>query len=151
MRYHRWLPIAIFAVALSVLRIVSPVQANESDVRATVSKPVTIAISGRAAHASADASARLVVTVTGYEPSTAGPVTTVVSLRCGSDVREIGRFGIFPNKAFSVSDGTKPQRFGFPLPDDPSCRQPETAIIRLEPQTGGGAGASITISDASIE
>ncbi|WP_082935751.1 MULTISPECIES: hypothetical protein [unclassified Rhizobium] len=150
MRYHRWVLIAIRAAALSMLRIVSPVQANESDMRATTSKPATITISSRAVHSSADTSARVVLTVTGYEPSTSGPVTTVVSLDCGSNVREIGRFGIFPNKAFSVLDGAKPQRFGFPLPDDPSCRQPQTVIIRLEPQTGGGSGASITISDASI-
>ncbi|MFW8606769.1 hypothetical protein [Rhizobium beringeri] len=151
MRYHRWVLIAICAAAFSVLCVVSPVQANEGNMQATVGKPATIAISGASAHLPVDGSARIVVTVNAYEPSKTGPVATVVSVRCSEGLREIGRFGIFPNEAFSVPGGTKPQRFGFLLPDEPACRQPQTIEISLEPQTGDGAGASITIGGASIE
>lgn len=151
MRYHRRMLIAIGAAAFSVLRIVGPVQASEGDMQATVGKPATVAISGAAAHAPVDGGARVVVTVNAYEPSKAGPVATVVSVRCGEELREIGRFGIFPNQAFSVSAGAKPQRFGFLLPDEPACRQPQTIEISLDPQTGDGTGASITIGSASIE
>ncbi|MBB3612708.1 hypothetical protein [Rhizobium sp. BK602] len=151
MRYHPWVLIAMCAAAFSVLRIVSPVQANEGDMQATIGKPATIAISGASAHAPVAGGARVVVTINAYQPSMAGPVATVVSVRCGAELREIGRFGIFPNQAFSVSAGAKPQRFGFLLPDEPACRQPQTIEISLDPQTGDGTGASITIGSASIE
>ncbi len=151
MRHHRWMLIATCAAAFSVPRIVSIAQASGSDMQVTVDKPATIAISGASANAPADTSARVVVTVNAYEPSKAGPVATVVSVYCGEGLREIGRFGIFPNEAFSVSRGDKPQRFGFPLPNEPRCRQPQTIKITLEPQTGNGVGASITIGSAGIE
>ena len=152
MRYHLLVLIAICAAAtVLMLPITSPIHANEGDMQVTVGKPATIAISGATERAPADAGTRIVVTVNGYEPSPTGAVTTIVSVHCGDGVREIGRFGIFPNEAFSVSGGARPQRFGFPLPDDPACRQPQTVIIHLEPQTGNGAGASIAIGNANIE
>lgn len=152
MRYHLMVLIAICAAAtFSMLPVISPVHANEGDMQATVGKPATIAISGATNPAPADAGTRIVVTVNGYEPSKAGPVTTVVSVHCGDNIQEIGRFGIFPDKAFSVSAGAQPQRFSFPLPDDPACRQPRAITIHLEPQTGDGAGASVNIGDASRE
>lgn len=151
MRYRRSVLIAICAAAFSVLRLVSPVHANEDGMQATVDKPAIIAISGASERAWVDGGARIVVTINAYEPSKTGPVATVVSVRCGDDVREIGRFGIFPDKAFSVSGGAKPQRFGFPLPNDLACRKPQTVIIHLEPQTGNGAGSSIAVGSANIE
>jgi hypothetical protein len=152
MRYHFLVLIAIFAAAtVSMFCIISPVHANEGDMQATVDNPATIAISGASERALVDGRARIVVTINAYEPSKTGPVATVVSVRCGDDVREIGRFGIFPNEPFSVSDGAKPQRFGFPLPNDLACRRPQTVIIHLEPQTGNGAGASIAVGSANIE
>lgn len=152
MRYRLLMLIAICAVAMFVMpRFISPIHANEGEMQATVGKPATIAISGKAGGTFAEAGARVVVTVTGYEPSTAGPVTVVVSVRCGDDLREIGRFGIFPDRAFSGSGGAKPQQFGFPLPNDPACRQPQSVTVHIEPQAGTGAGASIAISSASIE
>lgn len=151
MRCHRSVLIAICAAAFSVLRLVSPVQANENGMQATVDNPATIAISGASERALVDGGARIVVTINAYEPSKSGPVATVVSVRCGDDVREIGRFGIFPDAAFSVSGGAKPQRFGFPLPNDLACRKSQTVIIHLEPQTGNGAGASIAVGSANIE
>ena len=151
MRYHRSVLIAICAASLWVLSLVSPLQANEDSMQATVDKPATIAISGASERALVDGATRIVVTINAYEPSKTGPVATVVSVRCGDDVREIGRFGIFPDEAFSVSRGTKPQRFGFPLPNDLACRRTQTVIIHLEPQTGNGAGASITVGGANIE
>ncbi|MBP2449735.1 hypothetical protein [Rhizobium leguminosarum] len=151
MRYHCWVLIAICATAFSVLRIVSPVQASEGDMRATVDKPARVTISGATARASVSGGARVVVTIEAYEPSKTGPVAAVVSLLCSDKLQEIGRFGIFPSEAFSVSRGGKPQRFGFLLPDEPACRQPQSIEISLEPQTGNGVGASITIGSASIE
>ncbi|NLR98034.1 hypothetical protein HGP17_14540 [Rhizobium sp. P38BS-XIX] len=151
MRYHRWVLIAICAAAFSMLRVASPAYANEDAMQATVDKPVTIAIAGAAQHAPVDGRKRIVVTVNAYEPSTAGPVTMVVSVHCGDVLREIGRFGIFPSEAFSVSRSGNSQRFGFPLPDDAVCRQVRTVEIGLEPQTGDGMGATITIGGASIE
>lgn len=151
MRYHRWMLIAICVVAFTMLRIGNPIQASGSDMQATVDKRVTIAIAGVAEHAPVDGGKRIVVTVNAYEPSKAGPVMIVVSVRCGEALREIGRFGIFPDQAFSVLRGGNPQRFGFPLPDEPGCRQPLTLEIGLEPQTGEGRGASITIGSTSIE
>ncbi|QND46744.1 hypothetical protein HB780_09560 (plasmid) [Rhizobium lusitanum] len=152
MRYHLMVLIAICAAAtFSMLGIISPVHANEGDMQATVGKPATIAISGATNPAPADVGTRIVVTVSGYEPSKTGPVTTVVSVHCGGDTQEIGRFGIFPDEAFSASAGTQPQRFSFLLPDDPACRQPRAITIHLEPQTGDGVGASVTIGSANIE
>lgn len=152
MRYRLLMLIAICAVAIFVMPpIIGPVHANEGEMQATVGKPATIAISGKAERPYAEAGGRVVVTITGYEPSTAGSVTVVVSVRCGDDLREIGRFGIFPDVAFSVSAGAKPQQFGFPLPIDPACRQPQSVTLHVEPQAGTGVGASIAIGSASIE
>lgn len=62
---------------------------------------------------------RLVIVVNAYEPPKSGDRTFVVNLMTGNGKkrREIRRFTIFPDSAFQVSDGAKPQRFQVSLKD----------------------------------
>jgi hypothetical protein len=112
---------------------------------ATVQHPLELPLP-RAAGASGG---RIVVTVTDYTPSSTGPVTVVVQVRCGEDLVQIGRFGIMPQTAFSADDPDSAQQFGLPLRRD-RCPEPRAVVIRLEPGLGGGEDARIGIGGVEL-
>ncbi|MFW8589161.1 hypothetical protein ACOJBM_43275 [Rhizobium beringeri] len=135
MRYHRWVLIAICAAAFSVLCVVSPVQANEGNMQATVGKPATIAISGASAHLPVDGSARIVVTVNAYEPSKTGPVATVVSVRCSEGLRKSAVLAFFRTKRFPCRAGPSLSGLAFCCPTSPPAanRRQSKSASNLKP------------------
>ncbi|MEH6950000.1 hypothetical protein V4R08_01390 [Nitrobacter sp. NHB1] len=122
--------------------------AENNDVRASVNAPARVAITA-SRDLSQNASARIVITVTGFRPSPSGPVEAVVLIPCGTEQREIGRFGIFPQQSFTAGKNANPQRFGFAVPDP--CKMPSQVTIRIEPSTGNGSGAELVIGGAEFE
>ena len=144
----RFVPVCGVAM-LAAIGLGNFAQAQGAKMRATVDTPATVPVSRAAS--SIRGSERLIVTVDGYEPSPAGPVTFVVTARCGDATHELGRFGILESGPTAPGGAIEPQSFGFNIPDDPSCHDPRDVIIRIEPTLGDGAGASISIRGARIE
>jgi hypothetical protein len=119
---------------------------------ATVDKPVTLPIisSPQAMMSANRAPSHVVVTVTGFTPSSSGPVQAVVDARCGDTQIEIGRFGIMPQTTFTSANPTKLQRFSLPLTAGSACSRPDSVTIRLVPSRGDGRGATIEIGSAVL-
>lgn len=137
---------AVFAVvALSAIEMAA---AEENDARARVNAPARIVIAPTREPSQQHDAARLVVTVTGFKPATSGTVEGVVLISCGTEEREIGRFGIFPQQPFISGSDAKPQRFGFAWPD--GCK-PTHVTVRVEPSVGDGSGAEIVIGEAALK
>lgn len=135
---------AVFAVA--ALSAIEMAAAEENDARARVNAPARVAITAR--QPPQDDAGRLVITVTGFKPAVAGTVEGVVLIPCGTEEREIGRFGIFPQQLFAAGNNTKPQRFGFALPA--GCK-PSQVTVRVEPSAGDGSGAELVIGEVAVE
>lgn len=135
----------VAVIALSTLGMAT---AEDNDVRASVNAPARIAVAP-SLHPTQRASARIVITVTGFTPSTSGPIEAVVLIPCGKEDREIGRFGIFPQQSFTAGKNANAQRFGFALPD--ACEMPSQVTIRIEPSAGNGNGAELVIGHAELE
>ncbi|OAS17701.1 hypothetical protein [Methylobacterium platani] len=138
------------AGAAGWLAVATAGAAGGGPVRVTIDAPGEVPIA-RAATAGAAGPRRLVLSVTGFAPSPAGPVEGVVTIRCGGAEREIGRFGLFPQTAFGPSDPGGAQAFGFALPDDPACREADRVTVRLAASAGDGRGASMELGPASVE
>jgi hypothetical protein len=138
------------AIGLAAMVIASPAAvAREDFVRATVANPATVPVTRtQVAHPRDEGPARVVITVTGYQPSPAGPVMIAASLRCGAEDREIGRFSVLSATGFTEADQSRKQYFGLPLPD--GCGSAEHVIIRLVPGSGDGTGAHIDIGGVEI-
>jgi hypothetical protein len=133
--------------ALSMIEMAAA-QDHDHDVRAKVNTPARIAIvSSR--NPSQRTDQRLVITVTGFTPSANGPVEAVVLIPCGTEEREIGRFGIFPQQSFTAGKNANSQRFGFALPS--ACKVPSRVTVRIEPSAGDGSGAEFVIGRAELE
>jgi len=83
---------------------------------------------------------RLVIDVDAYEPPTAGPAVLVAHLLTanGTKRQEIGRFGVFPNTPFKVSDGARPQRFQFSLAEHAKALEADEIRIEVGFDPGGG-------------
>ncbi|WP_148203783.1 hypothetical protein [Nitrobacter winogradskyi] len=120
--------------------------AEENDARARVNAPARVAIVP-AREPPQDDAGRLVVTVTGFKPAITGTVEGVVLIPCGTEEREIGRFGIFPQQSFTAGSETKPQHFGFALPA--GCK-PSQVAVRVEPSAGDGIGAELVIGEVAV-
>lgn len=132
--------------------VTAPGKAEEGAGRVTIGTPARIPIAPPSDRASTpDRPLRVVVSVTGFTPSSDGPVGAVVTIPCGAEEREIGRFAIFPNTAFSASQPSKIQRFGFALPDDAECARPTSVSVRLEARMGDGRSADLTIGGATYQ
>jgi hypothetical protein len=129
-------------------------RAEEGDqLLATVDQPARITAT-RAASVNDDASAglgRVIVSVTHYRPTDDGlPIEAVVRARPGDGVeREIGRFGVTPDREFSSADPSTTQRFGFALPRELAsilaAGKPVTFSVHLVPVQGLGKGASLRV------
>lgn len=140
--------VALTALSTLELSTVEMAAAQDNGVRATMNVPARVAIAP-SRDPSQRASARVVITVTGFRPSASGPVEAVVLIPCGTEEREIGRFGIFPQQPFTAGSNANAQRFGFALPD--ACKMPSQVIIRVEPSAGDGSGAELVIGRAELE
>ncbi|TFF25365.1 hypothetical protein E3C22_08375 [Jiella endophytica] len=104
----------------------------------------------RAAATAAEEAPRLVVSVDGYRPSSSGPVQFVVTIDCAGKKEEVGRFGIFPDAAFEAGGKVAAQQFGFDMPEA-ACKERSEAVISVEPSTGTGEGAVLTLGRVAIE
>jgi hypothetical protein len=124
---------------------------------ATVDKPAIIT-ARRPISASAAPNARLqtIVSVTRYHPSADGkPVEIVVDGRVeGGQNREVGRFGITPDRDYAANDPSAAQRFLLPIPQelaaDVRAGKPITFTVRLVPVRGNGEGASLRIGNVEV-
>jgi len=68
---------------------------QEKTLSAAVDKPVTVSlVRASSAGAVGGGTVHVVVTVSGFQPSPAGPVQAVVYVQCNGSKVEIGRFGI---------------------------------------------------------
>jgi hypothetical protein len=95
------------------------------------------------------------LSVLGFTPPAEGGVQAVVGLQAegGGTVRELGRFGIFPNEAFRAGSPAEAQRFVFRLPE----RAAEDAggqarlSVGLVPYGGTGEGARLELGGVEIQ
>jgi hypothetical protein len=139
-------------VALALWAVTA--DAGEGDqLLATVDKPATITATRAASlsEAASPPSTRVIVSVTHYRPTDDGlPVEVVVNGRPGDGAeREIGRFGITPDREFASADPSTTQRFGFALPGElataVAAGKPVTFSVHLIPVRGEGKGASLRV------
>jgi hypothetical protein len=118
---------------------------------ATVDQPLAIPLAPRGEGRPPAAGRRqVIITVVGFQPSTAGSVQAIVSVGCGESDVEIGRFAVLPQVAFSAADTDRTQRFSLPLGQE-VCRVPRHLTIRLSPNQGDGKGAAMEISEAELK
>jgi hypothetical protein len=139
-------------VALALWTVAA--DAGEGDqLLATVNNPARITIT-RAASVNAAVSplsTRVIVSVTHYRPTDDGlSIEVVVNGRPDDGAeREIGRFGITPDREFASADPSATQRFGFALPAELATAiaagKPVTFSAHLIPVRGAGKGASLRI------
>jgi len=120
---------------------------------ATIGHPATVAVADRG-EAKGRGGSRIVATIVAFTPASDGSaVEIVVRTRrgyCGAG-REIGRFSIFPNRAFSPSDRGKAKSFGMELPLDAVVRDPLTVTVSVEAVRGRGTGARLEMGGVEIE
>jgi hypothetical protein len=141
--------IAITTIAMSIAGCAATAQENRFV--AAVDKPVTVPlVQASSADAERGSPVHVVVTVTGFRPSPAGPVQAVIDVQCDGSKVEIGRFGILPQTPFSASEPSKAQRFSLTLSPHPPCTQPESVTIRVVPTHGDGRGAMLEIGGAEL-
>ena len=125
---------------------------QENRFLAAVDKPVTVPlVRASPADAVGGGTVHVVVTVSGFQPSPAGPVQAVVYVQCNGSKVEIGRFGILPQTPFSASEPSKAQRFSLTLSPNTPRKRPESVTIRVVPTHGDGRGATLEIGGAELQ
>jgi hypothetical protein len=146
------------AIGCLLAIVLSPVAAGPArgnSMLVTVGNPATItAARSTSAGEAASLRRRVIVSVTEYHPSDNGsPVEVVVNGRAGETEREVGRFGITPDRKFVAADPAHAQRFRLALPqelvNDLGTGDRMTFIVHLVPIRGDGKGASLSVG--SIE
>jgi hypothetical protein len=95
---------------------------------------------------------RLIVTVIGYRPPQDGGAVQIVvkAQQQNGTEREVGRFGVTPDTAFTALDSSKSQQFGLRLPPDVAAEEPIKLNIYVVASRGRGAGAHVEIGGAEI-
>jgi len=129
---------------------VFPRDARSETVRVSVNAPASLALvrspdASRRPHGAE----RIVLTVSGYEPSSAGPVQIVVSIGCHGAERAIGAFAVLPATGFTVDDKRRQQHFALTLPAE--CERADRLTVRLVANRGDGSGAHADIGVGEIE
>lgn len=124
---------------------------------ATVDKPAVITATRRASASAAPVGRpEVIVGISRYHPSADGsPVEVVVDGRVeGGQDREIGRFGVTPDREFVADDPSDAQRFRFALPPDLAASvgagKALTFIVRLVAVRGSGKGASLRVGEVEL-
>lgn len=122
--------------------------ADQPSWQVTVDRPAEIPIASAPANSLVPSSRRqLMITVVGYRPSAEGSVEVVVDAVCGSQVTEIGRFGILSPRPFTPADPDRAQRFGLPLGP---CMTPSFVSVRVVPSRGSGVDATVELTGAEL-
>jgi hypothetical protein len=128
--------------------------AEGSHLLATLEKPavVTAKKNFSANGGAAVRTPRLIVTVVGYRPPQDGGAVQIIvkAQQQNGTEREVGRFGVTPDTAFTASDSSKSQQFGLRLPPDMATEQPIKLNIYVAASRGRGAGAQVEIGSAEI-
>jgi len=138
----------VTALAPSAARL-SPM--TQGTARVELGKPAIVPVAGAERSELAETTSRLVITIQDFEAASGAPVVGVVTIDCQGVRHELGRFGPFPNRTILGDGRVKPQRFGFALPKDSSCRPIRSVTIALDPQTDKLDAASMTVLSAEIE
>lgn len=139
------------ACALTML-IVSDRMARADDREATASRPATItAKPGPPDGFESAGGRRVIIVVTGFHPAKESAVQVVVkATMAGSGEQEIGRFGMFPDQAFTAHDPSQAQRFSLTLPKALESSGPVTLRVYVIPFKGEGKGAAVELGEAEI-
>jgi hypothetical protein len=146
----RWCAMGAGTALLALLSL-NAASADPEPLMATVGKPAVItATPSQGVAAEPGETPQVVIRVTGFQPAQDGPVEAVVKAQQDGKEQEIGRFGIFPYRAFTAADRPKGHSFGLPLPKELANRGPLKLTVYLVPATGQGKGASIQIGSAEI-
>lgn len=142
---------AAVGCVLAVALWVAAVPAEEGDqLLATVDQPARITATEAGAPGNA-ASRRVVVSVTSYRPTDDGsPIEVVVKARAANgEERDIGRFGITPDREFTSTAPATTPRFSFALPRELAsvlaAGKPVAFSVHLVPVRGDGKGASLRV------
>jgi hypothetical protein len=107
---------------------------------ATVSRPAIISLQADPAGGGWN-SRSIVISVHEFRPSANGPVQIVVEEACGGSTKVLGRFGVYPHRAFSEDDPARAQHFRAPVPPGSCVATSGTVRVRIVPSQGNGAGA----------
>jgi hypothetical protein len=87
----------------------------------------------------------LAVTVTAFAPPRSGNVQAIVRAGTSDTLAEIGRFGIFPSKAFDQSNPTAARRFQFEVPDCTDAGRSCTVRVEIELKVEGGSADGVRL------
>jgi hypothetical protein len=136
---------------------------------ATLDKPATVTVRRApvAGETAAPRRPRVIISVTGYNPTAdCTPVQVVVKGRIDDGPElEVGRFAITPDRAFDAA-APEAQRFALPLPSELATDKPVRFSVNLVPAEGAqpnsacptnqprGAkrgGASVRIGEVEIQ
>lgn len=90
------------------------------------------------------------ITVHRFAPSFKGPVQIVVTSKDGSKCTEIGRFGIYPERAFASGGPIEPMRFRLTLPAGVKIDRSTRLTLRILPAQGTGDGAMIEVEQGQF-
>jgi hypothetical protein len=96
----------------------------------------------------ADATRYIDIIVDNFRPSPTGPVQIVVDAVTSHGQTEIGRFAIYPERAFVTNERAEPQRFGLAVPPGLRLDRSTRLIVRIVPSRGDGTGAAIEVEPA---
>ena len=137
-----------FALVLTPLAAMA---AEGDQVHATIDKPAVVTATPAPERGSAGGGARVVVSVTAFQPpQDGGPVQVVVKAQRDGTEREIGRFGITPHTAFKADERSRPKSFGLALPSELASGGPIKLNVYLVPTRGEGRGARLEVGGAEI-
>jgi hypothetical protein len=140
----KWRAIAIVASAVGAL-MASAAGAQPQGIVATTQRPAMLPLRRSPEAAAAATGFKYVdIAVTGFHPSSTGPVQIVVDALAGAARTEVGRFGLYPEHAFA-GDPAKVQRFTLTIPAGLRLTPATRLQVRLEPARGTGEGASVQL------
>lgn len=90
------------------------------------------------------------ITVHRFAPSSKGPVQIVVTSENGSKRAEIGRFGVYPERAFASGGLIEPMRFRLTVPARLKVDQATHLTVRILPAQGKGDGAMVEVEKGQL-
>lgn len=150
----RWIAICCVLAIMLWPNRARPVESDQ--LMATVNKPATVtavrALSSDDGTTKLSQHVRVIISVTNYRPTDDGtPVEVVVKGRTGDgEEREVGRFGITPDREFNAAEPSAALRFNLALPRELMTKEPVKFSVHLVPTKGQGKGASLRVGDVEI-
>jgi|GEM_PF-4865701 len=119
--------------------------AEGAHLSATVSRPAVISLRADATAGAGERSQSVVISVREFRPSSNGPVQIVVEEACGGSTRVLGRFGVYPERAFSERSPGRAQHFRARVAAGSCVASSKTVRVRIVPSRGNGAGALVKV------